>query len=95
MSDYMVETRGLRKRFGDLEVLKGVDVKVKKGEVVVIIGPSGSGKSTILRCINRLEEPTSGQIFIDGIDVPARKRTLIKCGSGSAWYSSSSTYSHI
>jgi polar amino acid transport system ATP-binding protein len=78
MSDYMVETKGLRKRFGDLEVLKGVDVKVKKGEVVVIIGPSGSGKSTILRCINRLEEPTSGQIFIDGIDVTSPKTDINK-----------------
>jgi polar amino acid transport system ATP-binding protein len=78
MSEYMVETKGLRKKFGDLEVLKGVDVKVKKGEVVVIIGPSGSGKSTILRCINRLEEPTSGQIFIDGVDVTSPKTDINK-----------------
>ena len=61
MSEYMVEIKDLRKNFGDLEVLKGVNMQVKKGEVVVIIGPSGSGKSTILRCINRLEEPSSGK----------------------------------
>ncbi|WP_174589874.1 ATP-binding cassette domain-containing protein [Methanocella conradii] len=65
----MVAIKDLRKRFGDLEVLKGVNMEVKKGEVVVILGPSGSGKSTILRCINRLEEPTSGQIIIDDIEV--------------------------
>lgn len=69
MSDCMVAIKDLRKRFGDLEVLKGVNMEVKKGEVVVILGPSGSGKSTILRCINRLEEPTSGQIIIDDIEV--------------------------
>ncbi|MDI6897176.1 MAG: amino acid ABC transporter ATP-binding protein [Methanocella conradii] len=69
MSNCMVAIKDLRKRFGDLEVLKGVNMEVKKGEVVVILGPSGSGKSTILRCINRLEEPTSGQIIIDDIEV--------------------------
>ena len=69
MSNCMVTIKDLRKRFGDLEVLKGVNMEVKKGEVVVILGPSGSGKSTILRCINRLEEPTSGQIIIDDIEV--------------------------
>ena len=61
--DVVVSIRGLMKNFGDLHVLKGVDLDVHRGEVVVILGPSGSGKSTMLRCINRLEEPTSGQIF--------------------------------
>ncbi len=56
----------LHKRFGDLEVLKGVDLEVAKGEVVVIIGPSGSGKSTLLRCINFLERPTQGRIWFGG-----------------------------
>ncbi len=78
MSEYMVEIRGLHKQFGDLEVLKGIDMKVKKGEVVVILGPSGSGKSTILRCINRLEEPTGGQILIDGTDMTAKKTDINK-----------------
>jgi polar amino acid transport system ATP-binding protein len=74
----MVELKGLQKRFGDLEVLKGVDLKVRKGEVVVILGPSGSGKSTILRCINRLEEPTGGQILVDGVDLTAKKTDINK-----------------
>ncbi len=78
MSDYMVEIRGLKKRFGELEVLKGINMQVKKGEVVVILGPSGSGKSTILRCINRLEEPTGGQILIDGIDITDKKTDINK-----------------
>jgi polar amino acid transport system ATP-binding protein len=78
MSDSMVSIKGLHKRFGELEVLKGVNIEVKKGEVVVILGPSGSGKSTILRCINRLEEPTSGQIIIDGIEVTNPKTDINK-----------------
>ncbi|MBQ9376216.1 MAG: amino acid ABC transporter ATP-binding protein [Schwartzia sp.] len=63
----MISIRNLRKAFGPLEVLKGVDLDVEEREVVVIIGPSGSGKSTLLRCINYLEEPTSGEITVDGI----------------------------
>ncbi len=78
MSEYMVEIKDLRKNFGDLEVLKGVNMQVKKGEVVVIIGPSGSGKSTILRCINRLEEPSSGSIMIDGIEMTSPKTDINK-----------------
>ncbi len=78
MSEYMVEIKDLRKNFGDLEVLRGVNMKVKKGEVVVIIGPSGSGKSTILRCINRLEEPSSGNILIDGIEMTSPKTDINK-----------------
>ncbi len=62
----MVRVEGLWKRFGTLDVLKGIDLSVKKGEAVSIIGPSGSGKSTMLRCLNYLEEPTSGTIYIDG-----------------------------
>ena len=78
MSEFMVEIKELRKNFGDLEVLKGVNMQVKKGEVVVIIGPSGSGKSTILRCINRLEEPSSGNILIDGIEMTSPKTDINK-----------------
>ena len=65
----LIETKDLKKSFGDLEVLKGIDVQIKKGEVVVIIGPSGSGKSTFLRCLNRLEEPSGGQIIFEGEDI--------------------------
>ena len=62
----MIEIKGLCKSFGDHEVLKGIDQNVDEGEVLCIVGPSGSGKSTMLRCINRLEEPTDGEIYIDG-----------------------------
>ena len=63
----MIEIKGLKKSFGDLDVLKGIDLHIDEREVVVIIGPSGSGKSTLLRCINFLEEPTGGSIVVDGI----------------------------
>ncbi len=62
----MIEIKDLRKSFGKNEVLKGIDQTVDSSEVLCIVGPSGSGKSTMLRCINRLEEPTSGEIYIDG-----------------------------
>ncbi|HWQ62360.1 MAG TPA: amino acid ABC transporter ATP-binding protein [Negativicutes bacterium] len=63
----MININGLHKHFGKLHVLKGIDTQILEGEVVVIIGPSGSGKSTLLRCINYLEEPSAGQITVDGI----------------------------
>lgn len=68
----MLQVRDLHKSFGDLEVLKGVDLDVVNRELVFIIGPSGSGKSTLLRCCNRLEEPTSGTIEVDGVDLLAK-----------------------
>ncbi|MFI7244851.1 amino acid ABC transporter ATP-binding protein [Streptomyces qinglanensis] len=64
-----IEVRGLRKSFGELEVLRGIDVTVRRGEVVCVIGPSGSGKSTLLRCVNLLEEPTSGTVRVAGTEV--------------------------
>ena len=67
MSKEMIVIKDLQKSFGDLDVLKGVNLTINEKEVVVIIGPSGSGKSTLLRCINYLEEPTGGSIVIDGI----------------------------
>ena len=67
----ILEVRGLHKSFGALEVLKGIDLAVTKGELVFVIGPSGSGKSTLLRCCNRLEEPSSGSIRVEGVDVMA------------------------
>jgi len=65
----IIQIKDLHKYFGDLEVLKGINLNIEMGEVVVIIGASGSGKSTLLRCINKLEEITSGQIIIDGEDI--------------------------
>jgi polar amino acid transport system ATP-binding protein len=69
MTTAVIEIRDLHKRFGDLEVLKGIDFEVDEGEVVCVIGPSGSGKSTLLRCVNRLEESESGTILIEGEDI--------------------------
>ncbi len=65
MAEPIVRIRNLRKCFGDLEVLKDVDIDIMKGEVVVVLGPSGSGKSTLLRCVNRLEEATGGEIWFE------------------------------
>ncbi|WP_297024998.1 amino acid ABC transporter ATP-binding protein [uncultured Dialister sp.] len=70
---YLIEINHVGKKFGDLTVLKDVNVKVKEREVVVIIGPSGSGKSTLLRCINGLEQPTSGSVIFDGTPVNGEK----------------------
>lgn len=75
-SDPIVRIRGLRKNFGELEVLKGVDMDIQKGEVVVILGPSGSGKSTLLRCVNRLEEPTGGEIWFEDVQVNSPKTNI-------------------
>jgi polar amino acid transport system ATP-binding protein len=63
---YMIETKNLTKKFGTLTVFEGLNITVEKGEVLVIIGPSGSGKSTFLRCLNHLEEPDLGEVFIEG-----------------------------
>ena len=72
----MIKIRNLHKNFGSLEVLKGIDLHVQTGEVVVIIGPSGSGKSTLLRCINRLEKLTSGEIIVDDYDINDKKTDI-------------------
>jgi len=65
----MIEIRGLRKEFGELSILRGIDLKVAKGEVLAVIGPSGSGKTTLLRCLNCLEAPSGGQIRVGNIEV--------------------------
>ncbi|MDE7315957.1 MAG: amino acid ABC transporter ATP-binding protein [Mucispirillum sp.] len=65
----MIKISNLNKSFGDLHVLKGIDLQVNQGDIIAIIGPSGSGKSTLLHCINKLEEPTAGHIFIDDEDI--------------------------
>ncbi len=68
----ILEIRGLRKKFGDVEALRGIDLAVAAQELVFVIGPSGSGKSTLLRCCNRLEEASAGSIHVDGADIMAR-----------------------
>ena len=69
----LIEVKGLKKNFGALEVLKGIDETIHKGEVVSIIGPSGSGKSTFLRCLNLLEKPSSGLVIFEGVDIADKK----------------------
>lgn len=73
-----VKVNDLHKYYGKNKVLKGIDLEIKDGEVVCMIGPSGSGKSTFLRCLNRLEDPTSGQIVIDGYDISDKKTNIDK-----------------
>ncbi|MCQ4936965.1 MULTISPECIES: amino acid ABC transporter ATP-binding protein [Anaerotignum] len=73
-----VKVEGLKKSFGELEVLKGIDLEVKEGEVVCLIGPSGSGKSTFLRCLNRLEEITGGIVIVDDNDLTAKGSNINK-----------------
>ena len=68
----MIEVKNLQKAFGGNMVLKGVTETIEKGEKIAIIGPSGSGKSTFLRCLNRLEEPTGGEIWFEGKDITAK-----------------------
>lgn len=75
-NETLIKVKGLEKSFGKIEVLKGIDTEIKKGEVVCIIGPSGSGKSTFLRCLNLLEEPTGGQIIFDGTDITDPKTNI-------------------
>ena len=72
-NNIIIETKQLKKNFGKVEVLKGIDTQIKKGEVIVVIGPSGSGKSTFLRCLNLLEQPTGGEIIFDGTNLLGKK----------------------
>jgi len=72
MTESIIKVRGLHKYFGPLHVIKGVDLEVQPGEVVVIIGPSGGGKSTFLRCLNFLEHPSAGTLDVDGIEIDVR-----------------------
>jgi len=74
----IVRIKGLRKSFGSLEVLTGVDLDIRKSETVVILGPSGSGKSTLLRCVNRLEEATGGEIWFEGTEITNPKTDINK-----------------
>ena len=75
-NETLIKVEGLEKSFGKVEVLKGINIEIKKGEVVCIIGPSGSGKSTFLRTLNLLEEPTNGKIFFEGTDITDPKTNV-------------------
>ncbi len=74
----LLQVRGLKKHFGHLEVLRGIDIDIHKGEVVAVIGPSGSGKSTFIRCLNRLEEPTAGEVIFEGQQINTKKADIDK-----------------
>lgn len=74
----MIKVANLHKKFGKLHVLRGIDIHIKKGEVVVVIGPSGSGKSTFLRCLNLLEHPTEGEILFEDISITSRQNDINK-----------------
>ena len=74
----MIQVANLQKKFDKLHVLKGIDSKIEKGEVVVVIGPSGSGKSTFLRCLNLLEEPTGGEIIFEGNSITDKRNNINK-----------------
>ena len=76
MTDEIIRTENLKKNFGKLEVLKGINLTVMKGEVISIIGPSGGGKSTFLRCLNMLETPEEGKIYFEGTDIMTKKKDI-------------------
>lgn len=76
--EVLLEIKNLHKSFGNLEVIKGIDLEIDKGDIVVIIGPSGSGKSTVLRCMNLLEQPTSGDIVFEGQSIMENKKNIDK-----------------
>ena len=95
-SEAILDARGVRKTFGALEALKGVDLRVARQELVFIIGPSGSGKSTLLRCCNRLEEPTAGSVIVDGVDILASDVNIneVRCHIGMV-FQSFNLYPHM
>ena len=83
----IIEVKGLKKNFGSLEVLKGIDETIRENEVVCIIGPSGSGKSTFLRCLNYLEVPTEGEIIVDGTVLSPQTENTIRTEMGMVFQS--------
>ena len=91
----MIKLVNVNKYFGSLHVLKDVNLEVKEGEKLVIIGPSGSGKSTTVRCMNFLEEPTSGQVFIDGQELTAKNKTQLVRQTTSMVFQSFNLYPHM
>ena len=91
----MIELRNVHKSFGHLEVLKGIDLKVERGEKLVIIGPSGSGKSTLIRCMNGLEEVTSGEVYIDGHLMTHKTRAALNRQYSSMVFQQFNLYPHL
>ena len=90
----MIELKDVCKNFGSLKVLKGINLKVQPGEKLVIIGPSGSGKSTLVRCMNALEEPTSGEVYIDGTRLTRKNRTAVVRESSAMVFQQFNLYPH-
>ena len=78
MSEPIIRITDLYKFFGEVQVLRGISLEVESGQVVVVIGPSGSGKSTLLRCINHLEKPTGGHVYVEGVDLEAKETNINK-----------------
>ncbi|MCB0232552.1 MAG: amino acid ABC transporter ATP-binding protein, partial [Anaerolineae bacterium] len=74
----MIRITDLYKYFGEVQALRGISLEVESGQVVVVIGPSGSGKSTLLRCINHLEKPTGGHVYVEGVDLEAKETNINK-----------------
>ena len=91
----MVKVENLKKNFGDLEVLKDINLTVEEGEKLVIIGPSGSGKSTLIRCINYLEEPTSGEVYINDQLVTKKNRSEMAKNYSSMVFQQFNLYPHM
>ncbi len=91
----MIKLENVNKYFGDLHVLKDVNLEVKEGEKLVIIGPSGSGKSTTVRCMNFLEEPTSGHVYIDGKEITHRNKTHVVRNTTSMVFQQFNLYPHM
>lgn len=91
MTETLIRIEELHKSFGKNEVLKGINLEIKRGEVVVIIGPSGSGKSTLLRSMNLLEEASKGKVIFEGVDITDKKMTFLPCVKRWVWYSNNST----
>jgi general L-amino acid transport system ATP-binding protein len=92
-TEVAIEIIGMNKWYADFHVLRDINLKVMKGERIVIAGPSGSGKSTLIRCINRLEEHQQGQIIVNGTEPPRTSSASTRCAAKSAWCSSTSTCS--
>ena len=91
----MITLTDVTKDFGSLRVLKGINLTVKEGEKLVIIGPSGSGKSTLVRCMNFLEEPTSGHVYIDGVELTRKNRTAMIRKSSAMVFQQFNLYPHM
>ena len=95
MATELISILDLHKRFGDNHVLKGINLNIHQGEVVVVIGPSGSGKSTLLRSMILLEVPTKGKILFENIDITDKKMTYLKCVKKWEWFFSNLIFFQI